>query len=398
MPQLKDILKNREKKGFVKKDYRAWDLSGSGASLPEEITELSDNNSKPAKITNLKHSPKKTPPQPPKIEAKVIEEQLENNKGTEREQLGNKKGTIRKQLESNKETIKEQLGNKDLLKNISNLTGIQARVFYYVLELCNLNQTNNTKNFTTKDLSQYVQCSPDTAKVSLKRLLNKGIIIRNKGKTARGGYLNISLTDEIKAAGNLFLNKDVSQPTIARNINFIGEQLGNNSIHSSSNINTTTKKTKPLPEEWQSLDFEDLRSIGFTVTQLKQLIDKNEPELVQESIYHFAFGYQKNPNKYPHPLNVLMGVLRKGQGWSEPGYISPKEKAQQELLERKKAELARLDKMAAELFDVEYSSWEKSKTKEELDALVPADMRKREGFRQATLRNYFKEQVLTSKN
>ena len=48
--------------------------------------------------------------------------------------------------------------------------------------------------------------------------------------------------------------------------------------------------------DWKKINFEPLIEIGFSQTQLKQLATQNlnTPEIVQESINHFAFGLKNN--------------------------------------------------------------------------------------------------------
>jgi len=45
----------------------------------------------------------------------------------------------------------------------------------------------------------------------------------------------------------------------------------------------------------------------------------NTPQIVQESINQFSFGFNHNSQikKYANPLLVFMGVLRKGEAWIE---------------------------------------------------------------------------------
>ena len=142
-----------------------------------------------------------------------------------------------------------------------------------------------------------------------------------------------------------------------KNLHFLPiNSINNNS--SSSTINTIgedkeeTKKDFPIeneishtsknifntPSVWLKINIEPLKAIGFSDTQLQQLQNRNTPEIIQESIYHFAYGLEHNEKtkKYKdNALNVLMGVLRKGQAWIEPNYRSPQELALEDLISQK---------------------------------------------------------------
>jgi len=121
------------------------------------------------------------------------------------------------------------------------------------------------------------------------------------------------------------------------------------------------------------IDYDSLSHIGFTKTQIKQLIEKNDPTVVQESINHFAFGLEHNQKfqKYEDPLNVLMGVLRKGQGWFEKDYRSPKEIAQQHLLEIKKAEIERKRELEESTYKLAMMEWQQSLSEADIENIAP---------------------------
>ena len=182
-------------------------------------------------------------------------------------------------------------------------------------------------------------------------------------------------------------------------IQSIRYQIDNNERYSSNNNIkniTTTKKQVNLPEEWQRIDCEALAPIGFTTTQLKQLVEKNEPSLVQESINHFAFGLEHNQKlqKYDDPLNVLMGVLRKGQSWLEKDYRSPKELAQRQLYEMKKAEIERKRELEDEAYKLAFIEWQQHLSTEEIEQIAPSKRRSGDITPQpAKLSLYFKENI-----
>lgn len=162
----------------------------------------------------------------------------------------------------------------------------------------------------------------------------------------------------------------------------------------SSNINTTTN----LPVEWQKINIEPLSEIGFAHTHLKQLVDKNQPELVQASINHFSYALSNNPKfkEHPNPLNVIIGVLRKGNVWIESTYRSPQEIAQEELIRYKEIESERFKKIQEKFFDLAYIDWEKKLTKEEKEKIIASNTlnSKRNVIPEnVTLRIFFKENV-----
>lgn len=153
-------------------------------------------------------------------------------------------------------------------------------------------------------------------------------------------------------------------------------------LSNSSNIynktittNTENISKEGLPIEWQNINYTPLRHIGFSETQLLQLYSKNLniPEVIQESINHFAFGLDntEKTKSYNDPLNVLMGVLRKGQAWFEANYESETDRALKQMLERRKQEEEKRQELYKEFFEIEYKNWFNSISDEQLKELLP---------------------------
>lgn len=411
MPNINEVLQNREQKKFVKKNYRPWDLTGEATNnLLDNVQEEYAANSSDH-IVNIQDS------------EKSVETILDNNKVTIREQLENVQETIEKQLDNikttNKEqidnnektgkvTIEEQLGNildpTTLYNRIINLSGLQRSILELVADLCSINGNLETGPIETATIALYIKTSLGSVKTSINRLIEKNILIRKKGRTAKGGYLNLSIIEEalciIEDQRKKFHKKEKPIDVVIS----IRQQLDNKySYINSSNFNktiTNTEKKESYPKEWETIDCEMLSEIGFTKNHLKQLINKTDPEIVQESINHFAFGLEHNQKikQYENPLNVLMGVLRKGQVWFEKDYRSPKEIAQQKLLETKKAEIERKKALEEEAYKIAFSEWQDQLSENEKEQIAP----NKKDFNDLTprtvkLSTYFKENIWPSK-
>jgi len=374
MPQLSDLIGKRTEKKFVKKSYRPWDLSGTG-SIDTPIEQKQE-----AKVHELTSENEITGNESGNI--------TDNNQVTTKEQPGNNKVTPRKRPDNNQATTREHLDNKTdngmdniltvnyLTDTIKKLTGIQKNIFLHIINICTLRGALDTGNILTSDLALAANCSFGSAKTSLIRLLDKKLIIRHQGKACRGGHMVLGITKEIQA-GAIQAQKSLFNPLKTLNPDNI---TGNNSSYSSSNsynINTTTS----LPSEWEQIDLTPLMHIGFSKTQLTQLFERqlNTPEIIQASINHFAFAldYNLKVKIYAEPLNVLMGVLRKGGVWFEKNYVSPKEKALSELLEHKKLEAERLQKLEKDLIEEGFKIWIAKLSVEEKEDILGAQPRSR---------------------
>jgi len=411
MPNLNKIIKDRDDKKFVKKQYRPWDLTGEESlgnkeksnlqQLDKTLNIVKDNEIQ--NLDNIKVSDTSS------LISKELDINLDNIKASIGEQTDNIKISIRDHLdnkqETNKETIREQLDiNLDpttVYHHLIKLAGVQKNILNFIVDLSLVRECFDTGPIETSAIALYTKSSIGVVKISIKRLIDKGFISRNRGKQAKGGYINLSISENIfKAVIEQRKKNNNSISNSADLINSIRYQLDNESLYSSSNLknNITTKKIEQIPDEWQEIDFEALSHIGFTKTQIKQLIDKNEPALVQESINHFAYGIEYNPKflKYEDPLNVLMGVLRKGQGWFEKDYRSPKEIAQQQLIEMKKAEIERKKIQEEELYKLGLYEWQQKLTPIEINEIAP--VKKGDPTPQAAkLSLFFKEKIWPNK-
>lgn len=425
MPKLDEVLKSREKKKFVKKTYRPWDLSGDGSEQTdqkpttespslEQTTARATSKNKPApeqQADTQKSEPKQEAPKPEVAAQPAIKEQdltkpeplestdtpairtqlddnLDNNKNTIREPLDNTKNTIRAQLDdslvSTKETLRGQLDNvlnpETLENRIAKLSGVQESILHFVVDLCDIRGTNETGPIETSLVCRCIKTTYASTKTSISRLVSKGFLGRSKGKRAKGGYINLTLSNEVRDCMLKLKKHSHAKISPEEFVKSLEGKLENNlednfDIYSSSNINkkTNTRSTRQLSDNWQHVNIEPLVHIGFSKTQLKQLTDKNEPEAVQESINHFAFGLDNNPKvrEYQNPLNVLMGVLRKGQSWIEPNYKSAKEIAQEALLEQKRAERERLEKLKEEAYKLALEEWRAGLNEDEIEKIAP---------------------------
>lgn len=273
------------------------------------------------------------------------------------------------------------------MKNkILQTTGLQKKILDTAIDLCAANKKLETGPILTSGLASYINITVGSLKMSLNRLISKNFLQRGVGRSARGGYINLHVTQEIynlvlqTREENKFFQNSINSIQIKNNfsISDLDNKLGNNSVYSSSNIinktNTTEGKNKNLnlPDEWLAIDFSPLEHINFSKTQLHQLLDKNIPEVVQDSINHFAYDLEHGSKKYPDPLNVFMGVLRKGNAWTAPkGYESPKDIARRLYAEKIKKENEQREKTITDLIALEFDVWKANLGKEEINNIIP---------------------------
>ena len=171
-------------------------------------------------------------------------------------------------------------------------------------------------------------------------------------QSSRGGFLKLEISQEVQQA-IIGLNLE--------SINSAGE----------TSKSTNVVNHKNIPDEWANIYIPDLISdIGFDIQQIRQILStgKSSSNIVQESLYHFEFAlkYSAKVKEYENPLNVFMGVLRKGDAWIESKYRSNQEIAQENLLKINQEKIKRLQLIEKELQDsvlsLQFEEWKHSLT------------------------------------
>lgn len=121
-----------------------------------------------------------------------------------------------------------------------------------------------------------------------------------------------------------------------------------------------------------------------------------DPSIVQESIFHFAYGLEHEPQKYKQYgdlLKVIVGRLRKGKGWREVNYKSAKELSLEKFLEQKHLSRERMKKLAEEAFNLAFDNWQDSLSKAQLDELTQKRGREDITPAKVKLQSHFRENI-----
>jgi len=78
---------------------------------------------------------------------------------------------------------------------LTNLTGLQKRILNIITNMCSKDRLK-TGPIHTKALAENITASIGSTKVSISRLITKGFITREKGRTSKGGFLNLRINEE----------------------------------------------------------------------------------------------------------------------------------------------------------------------------------------------------------
>lgn len=220
MPTLNDIVEEREKrkKKFKKKSYRAWDFSGE---IVESLEQDANN------VTQL-HADNEASVIPGTLVNIVPEKAKEKNDGAIQgvglkekkvELLPAESKNIQSQVRLKDENVKSNLskagarGRKSLAaiqqekvinsppsihQKIICLKGAQEKVFAHIVAMCNQNEGLVTGPIYSAMLLSIAGCTYEVLKMAIKRLIRKNLIQRDSiwAQKGPGSALHFVLTSE----------------------------------------------------------------------------------------------------------------------------------------------------------------------------------------------------------
>ena len=280
--------------------------------------------------------------------------------------------------------------------NIQALSGLQLNIFNKILTMKNKVNKEYFAQLNTSSLAKELNMDIRSLRVSIDRLVQKNLLIRENGFMGRNGSCNFKIPNHIL--------KYKDEIDSVKKTSFELTDIYNNNITTITSITKTENSTETLSEVndwWNKLNINQIEEYGFQKAQFKQLAGLNKFEIVQESINHFAWGlkYNSKNEKYKiNPSRVLLTVLKRGEPWIEDGYQDPEELAMARILDSKKKSAERKKKLEDEMYTFSLQEWMDSLTSKEIEKIVPNERQKGDLTPpKARLSNYFKENIWSIK-
>ena len=300
---------------------------------------------------------------------------LDNNEEAFTENTQNKKDNFLSQ------SIKKD--GQSIGLSLSSLRGNPLKTAQYIFEL-SINEINNTtKALTRTEIIKSLELSKESVRTAVKFLIKNFILERVNFQVGKNGWstykLKANIVDELK---------------MAYQTNTIAPLKYNNILLSKNTVSENTPG-------WDDIDISQLEHVGFKMSHIHQLKTRNSFQVIQESIYHFAYGLKFNPKtkSYGDPLSVLIGVLRKGEAWVEPSYRSTQEISQETINNNIKSQAERLQKLTEEAFDLAFAKWKQNLSEEEIKLVLQDDINEAGMFipQKVRLKTHFKQNIWPSK-
>lgn len=269
-------------------------------------------------------------------------------------------------------------------EDISMLVGNERALVCYLFLKCRANGSLITNPITTNELKETLSiASSDHIRNLIRRVTKKQFINVTRGKKGGKSAWRIFV---IPKKVYSFINSTPSFFTLTNSLP-LAEPLA--SVVSSSNIynKTTTSQMGGsqlirLEEEWNNVDMEPLSTIGFNESHLSQIASQKKltPQMVQDSIHHFAFDLENNKKRETikiDPINYFMGTLLKGGPFNPPSnYESPRDRAMRCYSERMREIEQRRTKEEEEAMSLAFNEWFAQFTDDQKRQFLPKIMQK----------------------
>ena len=328
----------------------------------------------------------------------------------------------KKSSNTNRTQTEHKLNTKT---TFSSLVGLQRDLLIFIYNECKTARSKTTKSLSVEHVSSALKVPRGSIKTTIKRIEQKGLIERTTFKVGRGGWASYSVPDflfqellQYETEHKLNTNRTQTEHKLNTELN---TELNTSLPVVSSYINTNYRNLD-IPESWKSIDITTLEPIGFDLSHLVQIHRAYEkapnvtlsPELIQSSIYAFAYDLKNNNIekifKKP-PATVLLSLLKKGQPYNSitpDKCVSPIQDAlnkhnQMLLLQRTQEQ-----QMLQQIQETEFTLWRDGLSDEqlldfcpesELAPGVPVNLRKTYRLRKAKelTKDYFDAELWPAK-
>lgn len=193
MPRMDEV--DFKQKKFKRTSFRSWDTDlVSSLKMDVEVDKPSAT-----KITSAKKECVKTLLQRAQ-QKKIIEEKVIA------------KPIIKKEKSNHTLTSDNKVPFLDedfrITKLIKRLAGNEKKFFLLVMQTCNARGSTKTGSISSEDIEHYLSFTRNSRESAIKRLCEKGLIKRNKGKRGKGGTINLSVSDKALEVANKLISDD----------------------------------------------------------------------------------------------------------------------------------------------------------------------------------------------
>lgn len=263
-----------------------------------------------------------------------------------------------------------------LIEKIQRLHGMQKKIFYFIVNLCEENGDLKTGPLNMETLISYTSSTVNTVRSSIRRLIKKDLIEKIDWHTGRGGFSVFGIQASVKKSAINLIKIEKN------NIKLSPMNLKSYSSEESQSLSPDNKSH--LPKSWQYIDTSPLDDIKFGESNLIQIHREFEgkphlklsTDIIQDSINAMAYDIKHNnaSDSFRYsPALVLTSILKKGIPYTSKTpdkYLSPKEDAMRIYLSVKENERKRVKDLEAKVKELEFESWENNLSEDDVTNIL----------------------------
>ncbi|CAL7961345.1 conserved hypothetical protein [Gammaproteobacteria bacterium] len=288
--------------------------------------------------------------------------------------------------------------------SFSTLVGNFKKIVLYIYNLCKFNGSYEII-LSINNVAASTQIPIGSVNTTLVRLERMEYIQKTQSRSGRGGWKKIKINEKIYKEILLIetLHKPYTEPYTEHSTMFLSSGSNNIYYNKTTTDSNVTQSNVQLTIEWQSIDIEPLRKVGFFENHLKQLalLPTLSPEIVQNSIYAFAFDLEKNGKRKiinGDPINYFIGILRnKGSYLPPSNYESPQDLNRRLYIEKMREIEVKRAKDEEEAFNFAFNGWFSNITDMEKIEFAPKSLRHSikadSHLAEGGARNHFKKEI-----
>jgi len=280
------------------------------------------------------------------------------------------------------------------------LVGLQKKIVIFIYHLCRSQGARITDALSISSISTACQTSPRAAQETIRRLEQKGLVLRSSYKNGRGGWTKYELPEDVYKELFEFETYNKVTTNLQQTPSKLTTEPTTSSLSSSSYINTTTTEKTPAETfELESTKIPDvLKKYGFSENHLMQL--KRDSKLPLESILNsieaFAhdLGFEDVKRKIRSPIALIMKLLKAGEPYlSEKGYEAQEDRLFREYIQRAEKQKEEKNNLLQKFFDLKFEEWLEPMSDQDLLKISQPVGEFKGTFHLQQLKDHFKKEV-----
>lgn len=248
---------------------------------------------------------------------------------------------------SNGVGLVSEVGSEQCLNTISStpiehhldtIVGREREFLFFIANQCQKNGSLTTPPLTIEKIKIVLSCSNDSIKTVVYRLTQKNLLIRDKRKMGRAGWVSFSLPKTI-------YDQILSQEDFRNGVGMVLKVGSEQGLKSLYNSNSSLKENNNKEPELEIPNFEipeNLKALGIGQKPLAVIVRDNflTHEEVQASLNHYSHDIAKNLVKVKG-ANFLFGCMRNKTPYISSNYAEAETRAINQ-------EIARIKQIQAE--------------------------------------------------